>query len=313
MGKTPQDRGFKFEWERTVAKCRLGAATKSVAAWLSHHANTFGRGAHPGVRLLAFETEQGESTVRRSLELLRDLGLIVRVVHGSRAGKRHFADEYMLAIPDDLEARVRVQEAPAPQRGGHGRGGKANHVRWHERRGIADPTCVHCAEQQGTPREGSMEGFGEGSSRDLAGVPGSLGEPRRKGAASIRPPLGRISDQRSDGSDHRSVEEYQQAFPNKDLPHHSAPGGAGARASSRAADDTYKTFVSEQLAARIQPGEDLTDEDDEELLAEIDYDYVVHIVGELDAVEESTALGMLRNLHPCAVVNEIRRMRREVA
>jgi hypothetical protein len=309
MSKTSDERGFKFEWERKVAKCRLGAATKAVAAWLSHHANTYGVGARPGVRVLAFETELGESTVRRSLEYLRDLGLIVRVVHGSRAEKRHYADVYRLAIPDDLDTRVRVEDRPSLQQGGQGRGGMANHVRWHVKRGEVSPTCVHCAETQAASADASA-----GSERSPSGV---QAEPDTEGAAGsgpIRPPLGRISDHRSDGSDHRSVEEYQQAFTNKDLTQHSALHRAGPRASSRAAhDEGYRAFVARERAARTYPGEVLTEEDESDLREEIDYDYVEHVLGDLDGLEESTARGMLRNLHPSAVVREIRKMRGEAA
>lgn len=278
MGKDQGETGFKFEWERKVADCRLGAATKSVAMWLSHHANHTGTNSHPGIQRLAHETELSERTVRRCLEQLRDIGLIVRTMKGSTAAKRNFADSYDLVIPADLDTHVRVAPKPAREQTGYGRGGVANHVRWHDQRGRFDPSCVHCSE-----------------------------------APAIRPVDKRTPTTGQTDRDHRSVEHPQQAFSNKPLSQQSAHPSAGPRASSRAADEHYKIFVARERAARIQPGEKLTSEDEEDLAEEIDYDYVEHIVGDLHGVEESTARGMLHNLHPSAVVREIRRMRGNAA
>lgn len=293
MGKTPDDSGFKFEWERKVAQCRLGAAPKSVAAWLSSHANTHGRGAHPGVRRLAYETELGESTVRRSLERLRELGLIVRVLRGSVAEKRNYADKYDLVIPNDLESKVEVRKEPAQQRGGHGRGGKANHVRWHEQRGQFDADCIHCAKAQ----------------ESLAKTSGGFPEPFAKPSPPIRPPLGRISDQCSDGSDHRSVEEHQQAFTTKHVSHHSDRPRSGPRASSRARDlPLFAEFFEAQWNERVQPGEKLSKEDVSWLEHEIAYDYVIECIGGEDFYpgEEAAIFGRLANGdNPKAIVNMI--------
>lgn len=269
-----------------MPSARLGAATKSVATWLSHHANDDGTNSHPGVRLLAFETELGESTVRRCLEQLRELGLVVRTLRGSVAEKRNYADVYKLVIPDDLEARVCVQEEPSQRRSGHGRGGKANHVRWHEQRGKTDPDCIHCAEGAGSALPGGSE------------VP-----------TPIRPPLGRISDQRPDGSDHRSVEEHHQAFTTKHDSHHSAHPRAGSRTSSRARDlPPFADFFEAQWNERVRPGEELTEEDVAWLEHEIGYDYVIQCIGGEDFYpgEETAIFGRLSNGdNPKAIVNMI--------
>ncbi|GAA3957234.1 hypothetical protein GCM10023085_44700 [Actinomadura viridis] len=228
MGKAPEDRGFKFEWERKVAECRLGAATKSVAAWLSHHANSNGTNAHPGLRRLVHETELSERTVRRCLEQLREIGLIVRTLKGSTAAKRNFADAYDLAIPADLEARVRLESKPDSRRTGRGRGGMANHVRWHDQRGKFEPSCIHCAEAQeqfGPPR----------------GAP-------RDGATPLRPPAKRTPTTGQTDPDHRSVEQYHQASTTKPSQHHAARPSAGARASSRAASSfAAYDFINESV------------------------------------------------------------------
>jgi hypothetical protein len=287
---------FKFDWQRKVLACRLGSATTAVALAISVPTDKRGGNAHPGVRLLAHQTELGESTVRRCLEHLRELGLLKRTMQGSRAEHRNFADVYELAIPDDLGDRVDVVEKPAEMTRAPNRGGKANHVRWHEKRSVTDPKCSYCAETPGvlaSPRE------------SLARVTGGIPEEFAKPSPDIRPALGRIPTSARTEGDHRSVEEHQQSCTNTTVNHHAASPVAGPRASSRAPDDRYKTFVAEELWTRVQPGEKLTAEDEEELFSAIDYDYVIHVVGELDAVEESTVLGMLNNIHPCAVVNKI--------
>lgn len=310
----PRDKKrFKFDWQRKILACRLGKNTTAVALVLSIHANKDGTNAHPGIRLLAHEAEVSERMARAALERLRELGLIVRTRRGSTAQKRNWADVYDLALPDDLHERVSVEEKPSDG-ACKGQGGMANHVRWHERRGITDPKCIHCVEQaEETPGEGFPEGFDEGSSRSLARVRGSLGGSPRDGADPTPPPANRSPTTGKTDGDHRSVRTPHQVLNTTPSSHHAASPVAGARASSRAADEPYKTFVSEQLAARIQPGEDLTDEDDEELLFEIDYDYVVHVVGDLDAMEESTVRGMLHNSHPCMVVNAVLDMRGQAA
>lgn len=307
MGKSQGETGFKFEWERAVADCRLGSATKSVAMWLSHHANHKGTNSHPGIQRLVHETELSERTVRRCLEQLREIGLIVRTLKGSTAAKRKFADRYDLVIPDDLHTHVRVERKPAKEQTGHGRGGAANHVRWHEQRGKFVPTCIHCAEAQAAA-------VATGDHLVSVRSPGGSRSEVLSESGAIRPPAKRMMTTGQTDRDHRSVEQYQQAFTNKDLSQQSAHPSAGPRASSRAAqDEHYHAFVARERTARIPHGTRLTEEDEDELLEEIDYDYVEHIVGDLDALEESTARGMLRNFHPSAVVREIRRMRGEAA
>lgn len=278
MGKTPEERGYKFDWQRKVAECRLGAATKSVAAYLCYHANSDGTNARPGLRLLVHETELSERTVRRCLEQLRDLGLLVRTLRGSTAAKRKYADVYRLTIPDDLESRVKIEKEPSERRSGQGRGGMANHVRWHEKRANIDPSCVHCTEE-----------------------------------AEIRPPAKRNPTTGQTDPDHRSVEQYHQSFTTKDSQHHSAPSGAGSRTSSRAPDERFDDFFAAKWKEMVLPGEVLTKDDEEEVRDIIARAYVEHVLGDLDAVEDSTVLGMLYSAHPCTIINKIRCDRGEAA
>lgn len=298
MSDPDEPNRFKFDWQRKVLACRLGQATTAVALVLSTHTNKWGGNAHPGIRLLAHEAEVGESTARKCLEHLRDVGLIRRVTCGSRAEHRNWADVYELAIPDDLEDRVDVVEKPAEITRTPNRGGKANHVRWHEKRDVIDPKCSYCAdarEGSASPREDYRKGAG-------------------KDAVPIRPPLGRTPTIARTERDHRSVEEHQQSCTNTTVNHHSASPVAGPRASSRAPDlSSYRAFVEAERRQRVHPGEKLTAEDEDYLSYDIDYAYVTHVVGDLDAVEESTVMGMLYNTHACTVANSILAERRRVA
>lgn len=97
-----------FTWRRIIRRCRLGASTKLVAAVLADYANPDGTRIRPGNERLVAVTELSDKTVRKALDRLRDLGLIDRVFEGSKMGRRGLADEYRLALPDDLMDRVEM-------------------------------------------------------------------------------------------------------------------------------------------------------------------------------------------------------------
>lgn len=84
----------------------LPPPVKHVALNLATYADGDGRDVFPGNERLCDDTGLSDKTVRRALERLRQVGLIVRVVSGSRGGRRGVADAYRLAIPDDLLERV---------------------------------------------------------------------------------------------------------------------------------------------------------------------------------------------------------------
>ncbi|HEU4541967.1 MAG TPA: hypothetical protein VFR23_12645 [Jiangellaceae bacterium] len=99
-------RPFRYEWDGTVRRLDLPSNAKLVAAYVSQYADMAGINARPGLGRLAMETRLNEKTVRRYLKLLRDVGLLVRVRSGSGQGRRGKADEYRLAIPEDILERV---------------------------------------------------------------------------------------------------------------------------------------------------------------------------------------------------------------
>lgn len=108
----------RYEWERIVRRVVMPPAAKCVAFALATYANQDGTSIYPGNERLTAVTCQGEKTVRRALEWLRDGYLIDRVREGSRGGRRALADEYRLVIPSDLLARHTLldpDESPVPR------------------------------------------------------------------------------------------------------------------------------------------------------------------------------------------------------
>lgn len=95
----------RFEWERIVRRIDVPASVKLTALILASYADTStGMRTHPGLKRLTAVTGTSRRTVIRSLEVLRDLGLIERTFHASRSGGK--ADEYRLTVPLDLSERA---------------------------------------------------------------------------------------------------------------------------------------------------------------------------------------------------------------
>lgn len=101
-------RPFRYEWDGTVRRLKLPPLVKLVAAYVSQYADNDGRNTRPGVERLALETQTSPATVKRALKKLRELGLLVLVRSGSAMGRRAQANEYRLAIPEDLLERVEL-------------------------------------------------------------------------------------------------------------------------------------------------------------------------------------------------------------
>jgi hypothetical protein len=94
-------RSIQQTWQLLVCdapKELLDAKAKLVALTLSTYANANGGKVHPGEARLVDDTGLSLSSVRRAVRILRDLGLLDRVVEGSRHGRRGLADEYRLTF-----------------------------------------------------------------------------------------------------------------------------------------------------------------------------------------------------------------------
>lgn len=99
-------RSPRYEWETVIRRLALPRGVKHVAALMAQYGNPDGREVRPGRLLLAEESGYSTKQVDRHLKVLRDLGLIVRVRMGSANGRRALADEYRLAVPEDILDRV---------------------------------------------------------------------------------------------------------------------------------------------------------------------------------------------------------------
>lgn len=101
-------RVLRFEWERVIRRAIVASTVKHVGLTLATYADKDGRNARPSVATLAATCALNERTVRRSLESLRELGLVERTFHGSTAGRKKLADVYSLMIPVDIFDRVEL-------------------------------------------------------------------------------------------------------------------------------------------------------------------------------------------------------------
>ena len=99
-------RAFRYEWEGVVRRLALPRGVKLVAATLAQYADLDGRRVRPGRERLAEEAGYSLKQVDRHLSKLREVGLIVRTRSGSANGRRALADEYRLAIPEDILEHV---------------------------------------------------------------------------------------------------------------------------------------------------------------------------------------------------------------
>jgi hypothetical protein len=107
----------RYEWERIVRRVVMPPAAKLTALALATYGNQDGTSIFPGNERLTAVTCQGEKTVRRALDWLREGYLIERVREGSRGGRRAYADEYRLIVPSDLLTRHTLldpDESPVP-------------------------------------------------------------------------------------------------------------------------------------------------------------------------------------------------------
>ena len=91
-----------FDWQRALLESSLPKETKTVGWALSTYTNKHGGNAHPGEALLAERlAPMTTRTVRTHLARLRAEGFILRVVRGSTAEHKRWADVYELTFPDE--------------------------------------------------------------------------------------------------------------------------------------------------------------------------------------------------------------------
>lgn len=101
------------EWTDILRRVRFGDSVKGmrgsmvklVARTLATYADGNGTRVFPGIARLTVDCEINYQTAKKAVGVLRDLGLITPVRHGTRRGH---ADEYRLTIPVDLLDRLDV-------------------------------------------------------------------------------------------------------------------------------------------------------------------------------------------------------------
>lgn len=90
----------RFDWQRIIRRLEIPSGVKFLALMLATYADPDGTRVHPGVKRLARVMDVSEPTVKRSMAVLRSLGLVVLVKQGNRWANQ--ADEYRLTVPMDL-------------------------------------------------------------------------------------------------------------------------------------------------------------------------------------------------------------------
>lgn len=106
----------RYQWERLLKASSAPPMTRLVGLMLATYTNKDGTKAHPGIERLVRDCGVGnEKTIRRHLLALVDLGLIHRVFHGSAAGRRAWADEYVLTAPTGAETLSGASDEAVPE------------------------------------------------------------------------------------------------------------------------------------------------------------------------------------------------------
>lgn len=110
-----------WEWIRVIRRIELGfnpspkgdpkkfissSVVQHVAVMAATYGNPDGTEVRPGIARLAKVCRVDPTIVGRCLDRLRDLGLMVRVFCGGKAGRAAKADVHRLAIPGDLVEKV---------------------------------------------------------------------------------------------------------------------------------------------------------------------------------------------------------------
>ncbi|MGH7877028.1 MAG: helix-turn-helix domain-containing protein [Candidatus Dormibacteraceae bacterium] len=103
----------KWEWERIIRRVRFGPdhCTRTVVLTLAHYADPDGTRVRPGVERLARTTEYSQRAVKRSLSVLREMGLLELTESASAKGLRGGADNYRLTYPADVLDAIPMLEA----------------------------------------------------------------------------------------------------------------------------------------------------------------------------------------------------------
>lgn len=266
----------RYEWLEILRRVKCKPSVKLVGFAAATYGNKDGDAIFPGIERLANVTNQDDRTVRLALAWLRRHGLMHRTFEGSKCGRAGGkADEHVLTTPDDITGLplLPVDESD-PDREKRRAAMREADVRRKQRSKNRGPEL---------PEQGISD-TGTGDLND-------------------RSPVSEIPPPREVPLDVPLDENHPSA--RIERPHAAARGRVGIV-------QTYAEYEAAHRKIMIREGEELGEEDEAFVSSTIAHDYVVSIVGELDAMEGSTATGMIeKGTHPKAVVNTILKSRGE--
>lgn len=302
------------DWVRGVRRARLGTSTYAVALTIASYADADGSKIYPGVARLAWECEVSYTTVKRALRLLRDAGLIERVKRGNRAAG--WSDRYRLIWdPDRLTSRVTVPDPDAASAAigevkGQIRGESQRRYQRRRSRATGSPDSTGAAADPAAEVPSDARSHGSRVPRDRATMADDPWLAWVGGHGSRAP-------RESVFTGHSEADSRVTGDPPPSMSHHppdsNPPWGIPARKTSpgspRSGDHAEGDRKQRQRGTTgRRPWADLQTRYEAGEIDDVDIiEAIGSSIGELDAVEESTALGMLAGgSHPKAIALKIR-------
>jgi hypothetical protein len=163
---------IRFGTVKAAGKTVRGATIKAVGYRAANYADSDGSRVRPGLPRLAVDLEIDHGTAKRAMQILLRTGLLRLVKAGARPGH---ADEYQLAIPNDLIDRTDVVVwSPAKQRLEIERVREQTRGRY-VRKGPLDPEPETCGSQQHPQTNGVQVPEGPADTSDSARPAGPVG------------------------------------------------------------------------------------------------------------------------------------------
>lgn len=287
-----------YAWRAVIRRLKCHSSVKLVALVASDYGNKDGTRVHPGIERLSNVTELDDRTVKMALKTLRDHGLMHRTVEGSAYGRRGgIADEHVLTVPRDIAV---LPLLPVDE---------SNPEREAKRAAQREKDAARKRARQ-TPRRKALPTTG--TQEQVISVPEQVISDTGTGDLSSRNPVSQITPPTEAPTD---VPSHGATIPLASKRGHAAArprDSSFANGSSDKGKDTFRAFEAERRSELMTEGEELSEEDEDFIVSTVGHDYVESIVGDLDAVEESTVDGMLGNgAHPKAIVNTLLKMRGE--
>lgn len=204
-----------YAWIDVVSRLRFGKSIngvagrtiKLVAFRLGYFADPDGTRVYPGPARMSLLCEVDYKTVKRVYQVLRHLGLILKVGSGAgpKGGRRFHADEYRLTFPLDMLERLAILSPLDLER-------EIERIRVANRK--KDPAAKSAGTSEAAVDKPSQDGLLRGradpvTDQDQSGDEG----PDEKDTGNSEPP-----DEEIRGTPDESYGEQESAVPTTDLP-----------------------------------------------------------------------------------------------